>query len=265
MHWCSSRGVVTVRGRRADAHNPKTNRGPATAQAPSGTPLCVGEERGLGGAPGQKESMLSLGRSHARQRPQRYSNPVSKRKTGIPAGRCKRLRNPTRARATTVWRGSNVSATAQSFFAGKVGCWLCHAPDVMPATAVPAGCPATTHHGQAGRILPHHAPLPRRRPDAAGSLPATDHPPPTDHPTHGSSRLVGRLPRMPHTFPVVDPQRSLRRADSPPPRLCGGRRGIRGSRMTFRVAAEQPGREWILAAGMQRRQSLVRGFKSARF
>jgi hypothetical protein len=150
VHWCSSRGVVTVRGRRADAHNPKTNRGPATAQAPSGTPLCVGEERGLGGAPGQKESMLSLGRSHARQRPQRYSNPVSKRKTGIPAGRCKRLRNPTRARATTVWRGSNVSATAQSFFAGEVGCWLCHAPDVMPATAVPAGCPATTHHGQAG-------------------------------------------------------------------------------------------------------------------
>lgn len=90
-------------------------------------------------------------------------------------------------------------------------------------------------------------------------------PPPTDHPTHGSSRWVGRLPRMPHTFLLVDPQRCLRRADSPPPRLCGGRRGICGARMTFRVAAEQPGREWILAAGMQRRQSLVRGSKSARF
>lgn len=84
------------------------------------------------------------------------------------------------------------------FLREGVACRLCHAPDVMPATAVPAGCPATTHHGQAGRILPHHAPLPRRRPDAAGSLPATD------HPTHGSSRVVGRLPRMPHTFLLVD-------------------------------------------------------------
>lgn len=36
------------------------------------------------------------------------------------------------------------------FLREGVACRLCHAPDVMPATAVPAGCPATTHHGQAG-------------------------------------------------------------------------------------------------------------------
>ena len=133
MHWCSSRGVVTVRGRRADAHNPKTNRGPATAQAPSGTPLCV-EEQGLGrtlGTPGKdKPSRAAL---HARRPPVGISNRVSTGKTSYPPVACKRLRKPTRARATTVWHESNVSWAFKFFSQQAMDCCVGHFRIMLPA------------------------------------------------------------------------------------------------------------------------------------
>lgn len=97
---------------------------------------CVsGRNRAWVGPRGQKESMLSLDRLHARQRPRGSPNPVSRAKTGLLTGKCKRLRKPTRARATTVWPRSNVSAPGQSFIAGKVHCRRRHAPGVVPGTA----------------------------------------------------------------------------------------------------------------------------------
>jgi hypothetical protein len=81
---------------------------------------CVsGRNRAWVGPRGQKESMLSLDRLHARQRPRGSPNPVSRAKTGLLTGKCKRLRNPTRARATTVWPRSNVSAPGQSLYCGE--------------------------------------------------------------------------------------------------------------------------------------------------
>lgn len=133
----------------------------------------------------------------------------------------------------------------------RLRCRLAARPPRIKAR--PAGCGPTTHLCHAGGRM--------RR----------DHFQPRITSSHGSPAPTDRVgwwegsPRIPHTYPLVAPQRSLRRADSPPPRLCGGRRGIRGSRMTFRVAAEQPGREWILAAGMQRHPSRVRASKSSRF
>lgn len=113
---------------------------------------CVsGRNRAWVGPRGQKESMLSLDRLHARQRPRGSPNPVSRAKTGLLTGKCKRLRNPTRARATTVWRRSNVSAPGQSFIAGRVRCRRRHAPGVVPGTAAGlAGMPAVRRASEPG-------------------------------------------------------------------------------------------------------------------
>ena len=73
------------------------------------------------------ESMLSLAAIHARWQAAGNSNPVSAAWKDYRRVGCKRLRKPMRARATTVWRGSNVSLGGGFICCGARRCCAGHA------------------------------------------------------------------------------------------------------------------------------------------
>lgn len=127
--------------------------GPTTPQAASGTPLCV-EEQGLGrtlGTPGKdKPSRAAL---HARRPPVGISNRVSTGKTSYPPVACKRLRKPTRARATTVWHESNVSWAFKFFSQQAMDCCVGHVRIMLPAACCGAASEACSQ-GRTFKVLP---------------------------------------------------------------------------------------------------------------
>ena len=95
---------------------------------------CVSRKQGLGrtlGTPGKdKPSRAAI---HARRPPVGISNRVSTGKTSYPPVACKRLRKPTRARATTVWHESNVSWAFKFFSQQAMDCCVGHFRIMLPA------------------------------------------------------------------------------------------------------------------------------------